>query len=748
LEPVWYLMGFNIAFFAVLMLTGRFLSRIAGKRTLRRLLFLISFVLLLAMLIPERAVATIIIERALPSDPVRAPFGIAVARNASFVVFAEKHPGRIGFMGTGQCLIRDPVSGVSSLNYTYREFSLPGADGSTAEPRDVALGNQTLRRGSAGREGYVFFTEFVRNKIGRLDIGDRDSIWILPSYRYVFGRVDEFSVPTPSSGPMNLAIDPYNGSVWFTEYQANKIGRLFFVGGGKWRFIEYSLPTPNSYPTDIAVDPNYWHTSTGEVQTYVWFTMSGSDKIGRLNGETGEIVEYSTRGTPWGITITDDGFVWFTQKLGDRIAKLNPWTGVITEVPLPVHSPGNEPLYIANDTDNSLWFTESASNRIGKYIPGLNVFQEFVVPTTASKPHGLAVTLRLFGGVVGPGVDPSYAGKMDVFFTEEVGNKIGKIIIPSGPWTTTITVGFISSVSTTTSSATTVTTTATTVSTNTSAFRSIVNMTKSSIPAGNFTTTLVDTVSILQTSTTSTWTKTTTSTSVLTTTSTSTSVSTTTSTTPSTTTVSTTSTSTEFYTTTTTTSTSTTYTSTSYSPTITTTTTVGTTSTYMTTTTTTTTYSAALTSQVILTTTTSTTMTVTTTPAARACIVASAAYGSELAPQVQFLREFRDRTVMSTFAGAQFMRIFNAFYYSFSPKVAELTAASPILQTATRVFIYPLIGVLRFVAAVYQLYPQGSQLMIIITGVVASGLVGALYISPVAVLLGMVRRRIRISGGI
>jgi len=745
LEPVWYLMGFNIAFFAVLMLSGRFLSRITGKRTLRRLLLLISFVLLLAMLIPERAVATIIIERALPSDPVRAPFGIAVARNASFVVFAEKHPGRIGFMGTGQCLIRDPVSGVSSYNYTYREFYLPGADGSTAEPRDVALGNQTLKSGGPGREGFVYFTEFVRNKIGRLDIGDRVTGGVPP---YVFGRVDEFSVPTPSSGPMNLAIDPYNGSVWFTEYQANKIGRMFFVGAPKWRFIEYSLPTPNSYPTDIVVDPNYWHTSTGEVQTYVWFTMSGTDKIGRLNGETGEIVEYSTRGTPWGITITDDGFVWFTQKLGDRIAKLNPWTAVITEVPLPVHSPGNEPLYIANDTDNSLWFTESASNRIGKYIPGLNVFQEFVVPTTASKPHGLAVTLRLFQGVVGSGVHPDYAGKMDVFFTEEVGNKIGKIIIPSGPWTTTTTVGFISSVSTTASSATTVTTTATTVLTNTSAFRSITNATKSMTPAGNFTTTLVDTVSILQTSTTSTWTKTTTSTSVLTATSTSTSTTITTSTTPSTTTVSSTSVSTEFYTTTTTTSTSTTYTSTSYSPTITTPTTVSTTSTYMTTTTTTTTYTAAQTSQVILATTTSTTVTVTTTPPARACIIASAAYGSELAPQVQFLREFRDGTVMSTFAGVQFMRIFNAFYYSFSPKVAEFTATNPILQTATRALMYPLIGALRLVAAACQLYPQGSQLMIIITGVVASGLVGALYVSPVAFLLGMVRRRMKVSGGI
>ena len=743
MEPVWYLTGFNIAFLGAVMLTGRFSSRMAGKHTLRRLLLAFSLVFLIAMLVPERAAATIIIERPLPTDLVRAPFGIAAARNGSFVVFAEKHAGRIGFMGTGICQITDPLSGVSAYNYTFREFHLPGPDGATAEPRDVALGNQTLRSGGPGFEGFVFFTEFVRNKIGRLDIGDRST----PTY--TFGRIDEFSVPTPNSGPMNLAIDPYNGSVWFTEYQANKIGRMFFIPGAPpiWRFIEYTLPTPNSYPADIAVDPNYWHTATGEVQTYVWFTMSGSDKIGRLNGETGEIVEYSTRGTPWGITVTGNSFVWFTQKLGDRIARLNPWTGVITEVPVPVHSPGNEPLYIANDTDSTLWFTESASDRIGRYLPGSNVFQEFMVPTTSSKPHGLAVTLRLFGGIVGPGVHPDYAGKMVVFFTEEVGNKIGWITIPSGPPPITTTVGYVSSASTTTSSATTVTTTATPVSTNSTAFRSIVTLAGSSTTAGNFTTTLTDTVTVLQTSTTSTWTKTTTSTSITTTTSTSTSVTTTTSTTPTTTTLTSTSTITYSSTSTTTTTTSTTYTSTEYSPTITTPITIGTTSTYLTTTTTTITSTQPLTSQVFLVTTTTTTATVTTTPAARACVVASAAYGSELAPEVQFLREFRDGAVMSTFAGSQFMHIFSAFYYSFSPRLAEVAAGSPVLQAITRAFIYPLVASLRLAVTAGQLHPQASQITIVLAGILASGLVGIAYVTPVMVVIETVRRRVKARGG-
>jgi len=699
---------------------------------LRRLLVIFSLVFLVTMLIPERVVATIIIEKALPTDPVRSPFGIAVARNSSFVVFAEKHSGRIGFLGTGQCQLN------SVFNETFIEIYLPPPGNSTAEPRDVALGNMTLKSVDLyDRERFVWFTEFVRNKIGRVSLVTR--------------RVVEFAVPTPNSGPMNLAIDPYTGSVWFTEYQANKIGRLFWISGTRYEFIEYSLPTPNSYPTDVAVDPNYWHNSTGGVNTYVWFTMSGSDKIGRLNSDTGEIVEYSTRGTPWGITVTPQSFVWFTQKLGDRLAMLNPWTGVITEVPLPVHSPGNEPLYLTNDTDGCLWFTESASNRIGRYVPGSNIFQEWVVPTTASKPHGIAVTPRLWQALCGNGLRTSpinHEGTMSVFFTEEVGNKIGKIIIPSGPWTTTTTVGWVSSASTTTSSATTLTTAATTTTTNSTATTSSTTALFISTSYGNYTTTLTDTVSILQTSTTSTWTKTTTTTSITTTTSTSTSVTTTTSTTPTTTTLTSTSTITYSSTTTTTTTTSTTYTSTSYSPTITASTTVSTTSTYLTTTTTTTTSTTALTSQVLTATTTTTTATVTTTPAARACIIASVAYGSELAPEVQFLRDFRDEAVMSSFAGAQFMRAFNAFYYSFSPKVAELTAASPALQAIARALIYPLVTSLRIAAAVGRLYPEASQLMIVIAGVVASGLVGVIYVSPVVILLKTFRRKVKASGGV
>ena len=74
------------------------------------------------------------------------------------------------------------------------------------------------------------------------------------------------------------------------------------------------------------------------------------------------------------------------------------------------------------------------------------------------------------------------------------------------------------------------------------------------------------------------------------------------------------------------------------------------------------------------------------------CLIATAAYGTELAPQVQFLREIRDNTVMSTSAGSAFMTGFNQLYYSFSPTIADLERENSLFQDVVRAFITPMIS--------------------------------------------------------
>ncbi len=62
------------------------------------------------------------------------------------------------------------------------------------------------------------------------------------------------------------------------------------------------------------------------------------------------------------------------------------------------------------------------------------------------------------------------------------------------------------------------------------------------------------------------------------------------------------------------------------------------------------------------------------------CLIATATYGSELAPQVQMLREIRDNQLMNTESGSAFMTTFNQIYYSFSPTIADMERESPVFK--------------------------------------------------------------------
>ena len=128
------------------------------------------------------------------------------------------------------------------------------------------------------------------------------------------------------------------------------------------------------------------------------------------------------------------------------------------------------------------------------------------------------------------------------------------------------------------------------------------------------------------------------------------------------------------------------------------------------------------------------TATLTTTPGR--CLIASAAYGSHLAPEVQLLRTFRDQTLMSTFAGAQFMRVFNDFYYSFSPAVAEIVSSDSIIAETMRIAIAPLILILKPLT-----WLAGTETEVILGGLTAATLFGITYLTLPVLLAAYDNRR-------
>ncbi len=76
------------------------------------------------------------------------------------------------------------------------------------------------------------------------------------------------------------------------------------------------------------------------------------------------------------------------------------------------------------------------------------------------------------------------------------------------------------------------------------------------------------------------------------------------------------------------------------------------------------------------------------------CLIATAAFDSELSIQVQMLREVRDTKIMNTQVGAMFISGFNQFYYSFSPTIADMERQSPAFKEIVKITITPLLSTL------------------------------------------------------
>ena len=120
------------------------------------------------------------------------------------------------------------------------------------------------------------------------------------------------------------------------------------------------------------------------------------------------------------------------------------------------------------------------------------------------------------------------------------------------------------------------------------------------------------------------------------------------------------------------------------------------------------------------------------------CLIATATFGSEMAPQVQFLREIRDNTVLQTESGSDFMAGFNQFYYSFSPAIADYERENPAFKEAVKLAITPLLTSLTLLQ--YADIDSESEMLGYGIGVILLN-IGMYFVAP-AVLIMTVGKKI------
>lgn len=227
---------------------------------------------------------------------------------------------------------------------------------------------------AAGPDGNLWFTEYGANRIGRISPG---------------GVIAEFELPGDFRGLHDIAAGP-DGNLWFTEHEANRIGRISPAGV----IAEFDVPTPGSHPGGISAGPD----------GNLWFTQESGGNIGRIRPD-GTIDEFPLP-SPEFVTDISAGTgdeLWFTA--WGRIGRIT-IQGAI-DFPYQFDSFGATEITVASD--GSLWFTSKFGNSV-----------------TRVNEDGAVTNFFLSGEPLGPtGIVEAPDGS--IWFTESFANDLGRI---------------------------------------------------------------------------------------------------------------------------------------------------------------------------------------------------------------------------------------------------------------------------------------------------------------------------------
>jgi streptogramin lyase len=249
------------------------------------------------------------------------------------------------------------------------------ADHTTVKTKTFSIGS-VLGGLAIGPDGNVWFTAYEEDAIGRLT----------PLGKVTYFR--EGITPNPEHpvrgavGPRGITPGP-DGNMWFTEFGADRIGRITPEGV----ITEFSIGiTPPSGPAAQDFRDAAPHSIVMGADKNLWFTEQTADRVGRITPD-GTITEFGAGITPspnealpgphqyqlaqpGAISKGPDGNVWFVEQLASRVGRITP-EGAITEFPLPVEPPtfsyyGKETFRIVRvDTitsgpDGNVWFSQLA----------------------------------------------------------------------------------------------------------------------------------------------------------------------------------------------------------------------------------------------------------------------------------------------------------------------------------------------------------------------------------------------------
>lgn len=192
-----------------------------------------------------------------------------------------------------------------------------------------------------------------------------------------------------------------DGGVWVSIVAK---GALLRYSPETGQFKEYRLEDGLSGPFAVMLRGNE-----------VWFTESGTGRLGILDPGTGDI-RYASTGplaSPEALLDDGEGNVWITEHSGPGLVKYNVLLDSAERIP--VGNPDALPFGMARDARGNIWYAEHVVDYIGVHDPHGGGSDEIPIPTQSSFVQFLASD-----------------GDGNVWFAEQNGGKVGYVAVADG----------------------------------------------------------------------------------------------------------------------------------------------------------------------------------------------------------------------------------------------------------------------------------------------------------------------------
>jgi virginiamycin B lyase len=249
-----------------------------------------------------------------------------------------------------------------------------------------------------GRATHVIITEYDLPKPTRQPhdvIVDSDGMaWYISFGEQIMGRLDpktgkttEFLVPVlkPGSPIGELSLRPdQDGNLW--------VGMMYQGGLAKFdrkaeKFQTWSLPSEDNKPYTQINQTDPMHS---KVDGKVWVQDAGTYSLRRLDLATskfGEVFQPFPEPSPniYDVISDSQNNAYFTVFGSDQIGRIDAKTGKITFYKTP--TPNSAPRRGSMDSRGHLWFGEFRGNRIGMFDTETQRFQEWMPPTPWAQPY-------------------------------------------------------------------------------------------------------------------------------------------------------------------------------------------------------------------------------------------------------------------------------------------------------------------------------------------------------------------------